>query len=116
VLRGHTVAFAPEAVAWHEHRRELAGLRRQLFGYGRGLTASLVKTLLDDPRELMSIVQRVPAATRYAFLPSGSKNARKADYPASLTALELAGMLVGPVAYAISRRRVRAARRGPKAA
>jgi glycosyltransferase involved in cell wall biosynthesis len=111
VMAGHTVAFAPEAVAWHEHRRDLAGLRRQLFGYGRGLTASIFKTLLDDPRRLRDLLRRLPTAVRYALLPSGQKNARKSDFPFTLTLLEVAGMATGPGAYLLSRRHLSVAKR-----
>lgn len=39
---GMTIRYAPAAVAFHEHRREMAALRRQIFAYARGHTAALL--------------------------------------------------------------------------
>lgn len=105
VLRGHTLRYEPTALVWHEHRREYADLRRQVHSYGTGLTAYLLKTLLDDPRRIPGFVRLVPRGVRFALSPSSSKNAGKDEaYPRELTRLELLGMARGPVAYARSRR------------
>ncbi|WP_266363612.1 glycosyltransferase family 2 protein [Tellurirhabdus rosea] len=40
LARGHVIHYNPRAVAFHEHRRELAALRKQLFNYMRGFTAA----------------------------------------------------------------------------
>jgi GT2 family glycosyltransferase len=37
---GHTIHYNPRAVAFHEHRKEIAGLKKQLFYYMRGYTAA----------------------------------------------------------------------------
>ena len=42
---GHEVCYEPAALAWHEHRRELAAARRQIAGHQRALVALLVKSL-----------------------------------------------------------------------
>lgn len=42
---GHDVCYEPAALAWHEHRRELAAARGQLAGHQRALIALLVKSL-----------------------------------------------------------------------
>jgi len=38
---GYAIRYAPLAVAYHRHRRDMRSLRRQLFHYMRGLTAAL---------------------------------------------------------------------------
>ncbi|MBK0401908.1 glycosyltransferase [Adhaeribacter sp. BT258] len=37
---GHTIHYNPRAVAFHEHRKEIEGLKKQLFYYMRGYTAA----------------------------------------------------------------------------
>jgi glycosyltransferase involved in cell wall biosynthesis len=37
---GHTIHYNPRAVVFHEHRKEIAGLKKQLFYYMRGYTAA----------------------------------------------------------------------------
>ncbi len=39
---GMTIRYEPAAVAFHEHRREMAALRKQIFAYARGHTAALL--------------------------------------------------------------------------
>jgi GT2 family glycosyltransferase len=106
ILRGHTLRYEPTALVWHEHRREYAALRRQVHSYGTGLTAYLLKTLLDDPGRIPGFVRLVPRGMRYALSSTSAKNSGKSEgYPGELTRLELLGMVRGPVAYARSRRR-----------
>ena len=114
ILRGKTLVYEPRALAYHAHRRDYQGLRRQVFGYGVGLSAYLLKTVAENPRLLPDIAGRVPHGVRYALSPRSGKNARKRrGYPRDLTLAELRGIAYGPVAYMRSRRRYReATRRG----
>lgn len=112
ILTGHRIVYQPSALVWHLHRPDVAGLRRQIYAYGAGLTGQLVKTMLAEPRLLPDLLSRVPRGLRFALAPGSDKNAAKsADYPKDLTRLELKGMLYGPLGYARSRRRY-----GPHAA
>jgi hypothetical protein len=52
------------------------------------------------------MVRRIPAGLAYLLSPGSHKNQhRRRDYPRHLAALELLGMLTGPPAYVMSRRR-----------
>jgi GT2 family glycosyltransferase len=42
---GHRIVYEPEALAYHEHRREMDAVVRQIAGHQRALVAFLVKTL-----------------------------------------------------------------------
>lgn len=42
---GSSVVYEPAALAWHEHRRDLAAAGRQIVGHQRALVAFLVKSL-----------------------------------------------------------------------
>jgi GT2 family glycosyltransferase len=41
---GYRIAYEPSALAWHEHRRDLEAVGRQLAGHQRALVAFLVKS------------------------------------------------------------------------
>lgn len=118
VLSGHILVYEPSALVWHRHRASLDELRHQLFQYGRGLAAVMTKQLLGGSQR-RELVWRIPAGFGYLLSPSSHKNQRRqrlnewsgsvggGDYPRHLAALELLGMVTGPPAYVMSRRRVR---------
>jgi GT2 family glycosyltransferase len=99
VQRGGRLVYEPRALVRHRHAREPRALRRQVFGYGVGLSAYLTKSLLDRPRLFAAALRRLPAAA--AHVRSGPAGAP----PGGLRRLQLLGMLVGPFAYLASRRR-----------
>lgn len=39
---GHTIRYEPTAIAFHVHRRDMEGLRKQIFAYMRGHAAALM--------------------------------------------------------------------------
>lgn len=103
---GHSLVYEPRAIVRHRHPRDLRALKRQVYGYGVGLTAYLTKCVLDRPRLLGSATRRLPAAASYVFSTASTKNARlPAGYPPALVRLERLGMLAGPFAYVASRRK-----------
>lgn len=104
ITRGYHLVYEPAAIVYHWHRRDYAGLRRQVYGYGVGLTAYLTKTLVDRPSRVFDLAARIPFGIAYLLSPQSPKNAKKrADYPGELTVIERKGMLYGPVAYLWSR-------------
>jgi glycosyltransferase involved in cell wall biosynthesis len=110
---GGTVVYQPTAVVRHYHRRDLAGLRRQLVGYGTGLTAAYASLLLADPRVIWPLLRLVPTALR-DLLGAGSLRVAglAPDFPRTLLHDNLRGMLRGPLAYLRGRRQARGRRRG----
>jgi GT2 family glycosyltransferase len=108
VSAGHTIVYEPAALMWHRHRRSVQALRRQMFRYGVGLSATVTKWLLDDRRTAVAVLRRVPRGLVLLLGPQSDKNKRKSvSFPRLLTALEWAGVLVGPVAYLRSRHHAR---------
>lgn len=106
IVTGHRIVYEPASIVHHAHRRDYEALQRQVYSYGVGLTAYLLKTMLHYPRLLPDFLGRVPRGLMFALNPSSSKNANKReDYPSELTWLELRGMVYGPLAYARSRRK-----------
>jgi hypothetical protein len=108
ILRGYRLVYEPEAIVHHPLHRDDGALRRQVYGYGVGLTAYLTKCFVDRPRLLAPAARQLPRAAAYAFKSDSPRNARRPDdYPTRLARLELLGMLRGPWAYVASRRRAR---------
>jgi O-antigen biosynthesis protein len=106
VTSGRQLAYAPAAVVWHIHRRDMRSLRRQLFTYGVGLSAYLTSCLVERPQRILDLLPRVPAGMRHLLSPGSGKNVHKSSaYPKHLTLLEMAGLLYGPMAYARGRLR-----------
>lgn len=105
MLSGATFVYWPGAIMWHEHRREVAEMERQLFGYGSGLTAFYTRAVLRNPRVLPTLLR---LARRALHDLRGRDSVRTAtmgeDYPAGLRRATRRGMLAGPGRYLRSRR------------
>jgi glycosyltransferase involved in cell wall biosynthesis len=109
ILDGWRIAYEPRAFVRHHHHREYDRLRRVMTGYGRGLGGYLGRLALEHPGELPRLVSHAARGTAYLLDPRSGKNARKRrGYPAALSRLELAGLMVGPFAFAVGRLRLRA--------
>lgn len=105
VLSGRTLLYEPAAVVWHRHRASTRAWGKQLFRYGVGLTASMLRQASQSPEQRREISRRLPLAVRHALSPTSTKNAdRGRDYPRSFMALELLGMAYGPLALSRSLR------------
>ncbi|HZT05861.1 MAG TPA: glycosyltransferase family 2 protein [Chloroflexota bacterium] len=100
IAAGFQLVYQPAAVVYHPHYRDYAALRRQMYGYGKGLTAYLTKCLIDNPRLGIDMLRKLPFGLDYLFSPRSRKNRRKSpNYPRELTMIELKGMMDGPFAY-----------------
>lgn len=104
---GRSIAYRPDALVWHRHRREPAALRRIVFGYGVGLYAVLAKRLLEDGDRGVWVT-----APRWLLGPpvKAAWNAvrRRPATPADLVLMELLGALLGPLRYRAASRGVAA--------
>ena len=105
ILRGSELVYEPRSLCWHEHRRDDAALRGQLFGYGVGLTGALTKALTHDPRFARAAVRSVPVAFRI-HRRRKRRRSSGAALPPEFAKIERAGMLRGPLLYARSARSV----------
>jgi len=110
---GGKVAYQPTALVRHYHRRDLEGLRRQLIGYGVGLTAAYTSLVLANPRILLPLLRLIPTALRDIL--GGGSGLREAglgaDFPRALLGANRRGMVRGPLAYLKGRRGTRPTRR-----
>ncbi|MBO4253476.1 glycosyltransferase [Streptomyces griseorubiginosus] len=97
---GHTLAYQPDAIVWHRHRRTPDAVTAQAFGYGAGLTAYLTAAMAGDPRRLPALLRRLPGGIRHAMLRSRARGADpEAGWSRRLALLELRGMAYGPFGY-----------------
>ncbi len=49
IRAGHPLVYEPRFLVFHQHRREMAGLRRQYWTWGQGFMAFVDKTYRSDP-------------------------------------------------------------------
>ena len=109
---GGTVAYWPTAVTRHFHRRDLDGLRRQMRGYGSGLTAFYTGSILAKPSTIVELVRLAPRALRDLYSPDSLRVATLGDdFPRNLLADNRRGMIIGPWLYLRGRIRTRRADR-----
>jgi hypothetical protein len=100
LVAGHRIAFEPNAIVYHEHRRDPDALERQIYWHGLGLSAYLFRCLVARPRHLPAFLRRVPRGLAYGFGTSSVRNEKKSTgFPARLTRAEWRGILSGPPAY-----------------
>ena len=105
---GHTIVYEPNAWVWHRHRSDMAGLRRQLYGYSKGHVAYHLTTLIEDRdlRSLHYLAWRLPMSHFQRLRQSATG---RSSYPIKLNMLEIAGNILGPVAFYRSRQLARQA-------
>lgn len=107
--RGGQITYDPAAFVWHQHRSDLASARRQMHGYGRGLTGAITALVIGDPRHLVGLARMAVTASR--VFADRSRQRSQDGYPDDLAARERSGLLLGPAAYLWGRlRRPRRAR------
>jgi O-antigen biosynthesis protein len=101
MLAGYDIAYEPAALMWHHHRRDMAGLNRQLNGYSAGLTAYYAALLRHRPYVLPKLLGLLPDMARYL---KQSKTAPDVspDLLVGLDRRHLRGLLAGPLAYVSS--------------
>jgi cellulose synthase/poly-beta-1,6-N-acetylglucosamine synthase-like glycosyltransferase len=102
---GYRIVYDPDALSWHRHRRTWPELRRTLYGYRVGLYAMWARQVHRD-RDVAILRQAVGRIFRQQLpLLARSLLGRPGSAPLDLRAAELAGCLVGPIAYWMSARR-----------
>ncbi|BDA72036.1 hypothetical protein CAL7716_062020 [Calothrix sp. PCC 7716] len=103
---GYTIVYEPEAQVWHKHRSDMKALRRQLYGYNKGIVSYLLTTLLEDGdfRALSNLFVFLPL---YHLQRIYYRLRGWSDYPISLILLEFTANLAGPWSLWQSRRRVK---------
>lgn len=99
---GQAVLHWPAAVTWHTHRRELAALRKQIYGYSAGVTAFYVSMIRSRPTAAFDVLRLAPQVLR--DVRRGSQSLRTGhlpdDFPDYLLKAARRGLLEGGFMYA----------------
>jgi GT2 family glycosyltransferase len=103
---GYSLVYEPEAYVWHEHRRDISSLRRQIYGYSKGHVAYHLTTLIRD-HDLRSLSRLMIDLPRWHLRSIKQWIHGRRTYPLSLVMIEIMGHLVGPFALWRSWRRVK---------
>jgi hypothetical protein len=98
---GQVVLHWPSAITWHTHRREMAALRKQLYGYSAGLSAFYASMIRSRPAAAFDIFRLAPYAWRDLRNRSDSLRVGELpeDFPACLLKAARRGLLEGPFMY-----------------
>lgn len=108
IIRGHKLVYEPAAIGYHPHHRSYSSLQQQVYSYGVGIAAFLLRNVMHTPGHIFSFLAKIPYGLYFVLGPGSSKNSKKSShYPEELTKLELKGMFSGPFAYLKSRWNVR---------
>lgn len=111
VTGGHKIVYEPASLVYHPHHREYEDLSKQIYGYGMGLGAYLMKIVWDNPHLLPDIAMKIPYGLFFMLSARSPKNSKKlTSFPRELTAIERKGLLYGPLAYIKSWRGIRKAK------
>jgi len=91
---GYRAAYRANAFVWHHHRRDMAGLRRQIYNYSKGHVAYNLLTVFNDHdlRGLVRLMIELPMT--YLFRVKEYLRGRS-HYPPDMILLEIAGSLAG---------------------
>lgn len=105
VARGHLLVYDPAVLVWHRHRRQMAGLQKQMADNGKSFCCYLMTCYRNRT------VSR-PAILNFFFLDillhwSLKNLLRPKGASRRLTLMELKGMLASPWAYRQSQRRAK---------
>ncbi len=114
LTHGRTVAYRPDALVWHPHRRSMDALNTQVFGFGVGFGAYLAAATRHQPRLLAALLARVPRGVRQTLHRGTPAGDRRDPLMAHLGRLELLGLLYGPLCYLRSLRMQRRADTPPR--
>ena len=98
----------PDALNWHQHRREHDELHHTMSGYGTGLYAFLTKALVED-REMSALRVGIRWFRKHHLRQLARAITRRPNHlSVGMVMAEIKGTLVAPLAYVASRRAERA--------
>lgn len=105
ILAGYAIAYEPAALVWHEHRSGEGDLRKQMYGYGRSLSAYLFK-YMSSRATALDVLRRLPQGLRHLGV-LGARSSRmgaRTGLAQEPVMAEIRGLIAGPLAYARARR------------
>jgi GT2 family glycosyltransferase len=108
IRSGAVLVYEPSMLVFHEHRRELARLRRQYYTWGLGFAAFVAKTWRADPSARRKLFGLMGWWIKYELQGLARAMRGRGPLPASFAGAELFGGVVGLLGgYGRSVRRAR---------
>lgn len=104
VRGGQIAVYEPQALLWRYHARDYAELRQQVLDLGRGVSAYLTKTFLNEPKMRRRVLAFAVDTYKRRYL---KRLRRKGLLPRRLILAEAMAALQGPAAYFAARRQAR---------
>jgi Predicted glycosyltransferases len=105
IRAGYSISYEPAALVWHKHRSGRDDLYRQMYEYGKSLSAYLFK-YASSRRTALDILRRLPQGVRHLGVLAA--RSRRAGSQAGLAykpgIAEMRGLIAGPLAYTRARR------------
>ncbi len=104
ILAGYALAYEPAALVWHEHRSGEEDLHRQMYGYGKSLSAYLFK-YMSSRTTALDVLRRLPQGMRHLGV-LGARSSRmgsQTGLAVGPVTAEIRGLIVGPFAYSRAR-------------
>jgi hypothetical protein len=108
LAQGYRIIYTPDALNWHQHRREREDLHRTMEGYGTGLYTFLTKALVED-REVPALRVGLSWFRRHHLRQLARALVRRPNrLSVGMVTAEIKGTLGAPLAYRRTRRAERA--------
>jgi glycosyltransferase involved in cell wall biosynthesis len=112
VRAGYPLVYEPRYLVFHQHRQELAKLRRQYWSWGLGFMAFVIKSYQSDPSERSQFRRLIRWWFNYQFRQLKQSIKGQNPLPVSMVLAELWGGIVGILGeYPRSLKRVEQIRR-----
>ncbi len=114
VRAGHLLVYEPRYLVFHQHRREMAALRRQYWSWGVGLMAFVAKSYRLDLPQRRRLRDLVMWWSKYQ-LKEGARAMLRGRFPVSMVLAEIRGGIRGLLGeYGRSKRRIERIRRATR--
>ena len=96
VSKGFTLVYDPCVIVWHTHRKDMPGLKKQIFNNGRGFGCYLISSVNKGSVKSSAALKFLLINWFYKW---NLRNLLKSKIPKQLSLAELYGMLTSPAAY-----------------
>jgi glycosyltransferase involved in cell wall biosynthesis len=112
IRAGYPIAYEPQYLVYHQHRRELSQLQHQYWTWGLGLMSFVIKSFQADPSQRSKLLQMIAWWLKNQLWQLRQSLTGQHVLPPAMVLAEFWGGLIGMFGeYARSQRRVAAIRR-----
>ena len=106
VAKGFTLIYQPSVLVWHTHRKDYAGLKKQILDNGKGSGCYLITCYQNKTVGGLSIIKFLLVDWLYKWILK-SLLKRSPKVPRSFTLREASGFISSPIVYIQTKRRAK---------